>query len=278
MTEKTTLPAIPALNKADYEVSDTTWTALRSEIVRLTTLINAGNELAPADVTNVKALAKQVRGYGVLYRRAITTSAAKYKQRLDQELANLGYDVIERYVDAKRVEQQNAISQRLTAKITHFNQLVQTELAKTQVLKNSALASYAGNNLLSRFPKVNSGALSKEITNWQPIASVIRVSLMRVDQLMLSQPALVQMPVTAQSLRALSDYLATGDIHKTEHLEEALKADLPILQQLALKPRVTSDESTVNEIKTILATPEIDAKTKLDRIQLVLQVYHLSGH
>ena len=279
MTEKkSVLPVVPVLNKSEYEVSNATWTALHDEIVRLTTLINAGTELEPADVNEVKALAKQVRNYGVSYRRAITTSATNYKNLLDQELNRLGYDVIERYIETKRTEQQMATSQRLSAKIMHFNGLVQTELSRTTVLKNSSIANNVGNDLLTRFPKVNSGAASKEINNWEPIKSVIRMSIMRADQVMAQYPILQQMPAAAKAMRSISEYLATGDVHKTENINDDLKADLPLLQRIALKPRVATDESTVQEIQNILNTEDIDAKVKLERVQLVLQVYNLTSH
>lgn len=278
MAEKITSLSVPALNGQTYEVSDTTWQALRAEILRLTALIHAGTDLEPKDVKHVRALAKQVRDYGVLYRRAITTAANDYKSLLDEELTNLGYGEIETYVEGKRQEQQREISDRLNAKIGHFNDLVRNELAQTQMLKSSSIANYVGNNLLSRFPKINSGAASKQIDNWNPIESVVHMSITAADNVLVANPILQQMPATAKAMRSISDYLATGDVHKTENIHQDLMEDRPVIQRMALKPRVQTDESTVDEIQSVLNTADIDAKTKLERIQLLLQVYNSTQH
>ena len=49
--------------------------------------------------------------------------------------------------------------------------------------------------------------------------------------------------------------------------------DRPVIQRMALEPRVQTDEATVDEIQSVLNTADIDAKTKLERIQLLLQVH-----
>lgn len=273
MTEKITSLSVPALNDQTYEVSDNTWQALRAEILRLKALIQAGTELEPKDVKHVKALAKQVRDYGVLYRRAITTAANDYKNALDRELVNLGYGEIEAYIEGKRQEQQREISDRLSAKIGQFNDIVHNELAQTQMLKSSSIANYVGNNLLTRFPKINSGAASKQITNWNPIESVVHMSIAAADNVLVANPILQRMPATSKAMRSISDYLATGDVHKIENIHQDLMDDRPVIQRMALEPRVQTDEATVDEIQSVLNTADIDAKTKLERIQLLLQVH-----
>ena len=146
-------------------------TELASEIQRIRTLISAGSEMKPEDFNKVKTLSKQVRDYGEQYRKAISTQATDYKSKLDEELTRLGYGEIETYLTTKRIEQQTAISNRLNTKLTKFNHIVAEELAKTKYLKASTLSSYVSNNLAKRFPKLNSGAESKEISNWAPITS-----------------------------------------------------------------------------------------------------------
>lgn len=264
---------LPELQQSQYEVSDSLWTEISSEITRLRGLINSGAELQPNDVKKVQSLAKQVRDYGTIYRREITTQASNYKSLLDNELEQLGYGVIENYVNTKRTEQHNETNQRLNAKLQHFNTIVRGALANTTYLKVSSIAQFVANSLISRFPKLNSGAISKEINNWTPIESVVTNIINEAETLFVSYPVLQQLPASSQSLRAVTKFLETGDSKVVADMNGILQKDRNLIQQLALYPRVETDAMTVNEIENIIKTENIDDATRLARMQIVLNVY-----
>lgn len=263
---------LPVINSGEYVISDTIWTELTEEIQRLRALIASDVDMDPSEVTKVKALAKQVRDYGVKYRREITTAATSYKNRLDEELKSVGYDVIETYIDQRKKEQQQLINTRLNNKLARFNDLVRTTVGKTNYLKQSPLANFVSNNLASRFPKLNSGAESKEITNWAPIESVVNMSVMAAEKVFEQYPILMQLPATSKSLRAISSYLETGDVHQTENIRERLEEDKPLLQRLAIERQVDSDDKAIDAIQGVLAS-SVDNKTKLSQIKTLLEVY-----
>lgn len=269
---------LPNIQKSKYEVSDIIWNDLVSEITRINGLVQNNIELQPNDVKKVQALAKQVREYGILYRREISTQAAAYKSLLDQELSNLGYDKIEAYIAAKHTAQQEAINERLTEKLAKFNSIVNDAVAKTQYLKDSSIKQFISNSLISRFPKVNSGALSKEITTWAPIVSVINSIVTEADKVFIEYPVLKQLPATSQSLRAITKLLETGDSKVVANMKDIMRLDIDIIQQLALYPRVATEQMTVNEITNIINTRDIDDATRLSRIQTILTVHAARSH
>lgn len=264
---------LPKINTTQYEVSDNTWHELSTEIQRVTALINDGAELEPNDVKNVRSLASAVRDYGVSYRQSISKAATNYKSLLDKELDRLGYGVIEKYVDDKRKEQNNAINDRLNAKLAKFNDIVTSEVDKTQYLKTSPIANYVANNLASRFPKLNSGAVSKEIAKWAPIESVIHMSVTAADKVFIDNPVLNQLPATSQSLRAVSQYLETGDVHAIDNIHDLLVADKPLLQRMVIQKTVKTSDDTIEQINNVMAS-NVDSDTKLEQIKMLIDIHN----
>lgn len=271
--EASNVTLLPVINRVTYEVSDTKWAEFTAEIERVRSLIASGEELEPKDVAKAQTLANDVRNYAVIYRRDITNKATEYKNKLENELARLGYTEITDYVAQKRATQQQEINQRLNQKLTHFNSFVTSELNSTQHLRVSPIASYVANNLASRFPKLNSGAANREISDWSPIETVIHMTILTVENLFIQNPILDKLPASSKSLRAVSDYIGSGDSSKIENLRDILEQDTPILQRMVLKPRVATVDSTVNELSNVLNS-DVDNKTKLARIQLLLDVYN----
>ena len=268
---------LPQLNAEKYEVVDNVWTELASEIQRIRTLISAGSEMKPEDFNKVKTLSKQVRDYGEQYRKAISTQATDYKSKLDEELARLGYGEIETYLTTKRTEQQTAISNRLNTKLTKFNHIVAEELAKTKHLKASALSSYVSNNLAKRFPKLNSGAESKEISNWAPITSVIHMSIAAVENTFCEYPLIAKLPAQSKTLRTLAEYLETGSAPLISNVKDLLKDDIDLLQKMALQERVKTNAATVSEIDGIIKS-DVSDEIKIQRVKMLLNVYDTVPH
>ena len=264
---------LPKIDNETYEVTTGIWETLEAEITKITTLIDSGDELQPDDVKNVQALAKQVREYGVGYRKAITSEATNYKNILDTKLEELGYGKVEAYVAEKRTIQNNAINKRLNDKLTKFNSIVNTKLASTTCLKTSSIQSYVVNNLASRFPKLNSGAESKEITNWKPLEAVISSTIDKVEAIMVENPIIASLPAHSQTMRTLSDYLTTGNEDSVTDIKAIIMMDKGLIQEVALKPRVATPDLTVAEIEGIINS-DTTSEVKLARIAIVLAVHN----
>ena len=78
--------AVLAFDNQGYLASSTVWGELVTETERLNKLIDSGAKLTPDDVKDVSRLAKTVKNYGVLYRRAVTKTATNYKDLLNRVL------------------------------------------------------------------------------------------------------------------------------------------------------------------------------------------------
>lgn len=264
---------LPPVNNERFEIVDTTWERLRDEITRLKGRIETGDELKPQDVKEVKALARQVRDYGVSYRRAVTQTATQYKQMLDKTLAQLGYNQIEEYINQKKMEQNKAIEDRLTAKLDKFNQIVNEELASTKSLQNSSLNNFVSNEIATRFPNLNSGAVSKEIKDWEPVKSVVRTTIQKADAQFDKYPVMNMLPSNAQTMQTLAAYLRTGDVNKINYIKEALPLDKSYIQNMAVQKLVQTESDLVSQIKSVVDSTEVDDHEKLTRIQTLMNAY-----
>lgn len=265
------------LDSQKYEIGDSIWTELTTEIQSIRQRLNDGAEMQPEDFTRVKTLSAQVKNYGEGYRKAITAQAKDYKAKLDKELADIGYGDIETYLATKRTEQQLAISTRLNNKLDTFNGLVLAELNTTTYLRTSAIVSMVANNLAKRFPKLNSGAESKEITNWAPITSVIHMSIAAVENVFVQYPIMTRLPAQSQTLRTIAQYLETGSAPLIENMKSILETDMDLLQRLALQERVKTNAATVSEIEGIMASNDTD-ELKIQHIKTILNVYDTLPH
>lgn len=268
---------LPPVNNERFEIVDTTWERLRDEITRLKGRIESGDELKPQDVKEVKALARQVRDYGVSYRRAVTQTATQYKQMLDKTLAQLGYNQIEEYINQKKMEQNQAIENRLTAKLDKFNQIVNEELVSTKSLQNSSLNNFVSNEIATRFPNLNSGAVSKEIKDWEPVKSVVRTTIQKADAQFDKYPVMNMLPSNAQTMQTLAAYLRTGDVSKINYIKEALPLDKSYIQNMAVQKLVQTESDLVSQIKSVVDNTEVDDHEKVTRIQTLMNAYRLNA-
>lgn len=272
MTEKSNLPV--ALKPGLPEVDSGIWQELVKETHRLGALIDQGTDLTPTDVKEVRHLAKQVKSYGVDYRRAVTKAANDYKARLDQELKAIGYDKIENYIEGKKTAENLARSQRLNDKLTKFNAIVEQALSKSKYLGTSPLAIAVGGQLAKRFPKVNSAAKTNEIKDWSLIESIINQSITKVDQLLARVPILMRLTPSSKACVNILQYLATGDetfIDKKTILE-ALKADKTEVEDAMLAESIKDDDAAISEIVKLVKSKR-SSRDKLLLIQRLLNVY-----
>lgn len=265
---------LPEIDNTQFLVDPTVWNQIRDETARLIPLIEAeGAELSPDEFKNVKQLAKTVRDHVTKYRAEVRKQTEVYKKRVEDELDAINYGKIEDYMGKRREEHQKEISDRLNNQLSTFNRVVAEELSKTNHVKSSSLAGQVSNLLMKRFPNVNSGAKSKQIKKWNPIEAVIRLSIGKVDAVMVNQPIIQQLPAHSKTMRELGQYLETGDENLLENIASCLEEDRVIIQRLVLKSRVETADATVNEMKAVLSTEAISSDTMIERVRMLLSVY-----
>lgn len=265
---------LPDVDKTQFLADPTVWDEIRTETQRLIPLIEQqGDDLSPEEFKKVKQLAKNVRDHVTKYRAEVKKQTTIYKERIETELDAIDYGKIESYMTKRREENQKEVSDRLNEQLSIFNRLVAEELSKTNHIKSSSLASQVSNLLMKRFPNVNSGAKSKEIKKWNPIESVIRLTITKVDEVMMAQPLIQQLPAHSTTMRQLGRYLAEGDDHILDNVSSWLEDDKAIIQRLVLKSRVETADDTVNEMKAVLATESISSDVMIERVRLLLSVY-----
>lgn len=265
---------LPEIDNSQFLVDPTVWSQIRDETARLIPLIeDEGADLSPNEFKDVKKLAKTVRDHVTKYRSELRKQTNLYKTRVEEELDAINYGKIEDYMGKRRVEHQKEISDRLNNQLSTFNRVVAEELSKTNHVKSSSLAGQVSNLLMKRFPNVNSGAKSKEIKKWNPIEAVIRLSIGKVDAVMVNQPLIQQLPSHSKTMRELGQYLETGDENLLENIASCLEEDRVIIQRLVLKSRVETADATVNEMKAVLSTEAISADTMIERVRMLLSVY-----
>lgn len=265
---------LPEIDNSQFLVDPTVWSQIRDETARLIPLIeDEGADLSPNEFKDVKKLAKTVRDHVTKYRSELRKQTNLYKTRVEEELDAINYGKIEDYMGKRREEHQKELSDRLNNQLSTFNRVVAEELSKTNHVKSSSLAGQVSNLLMKRFPNVNSGAKSKEIKKWNPIEAVIRLSIGKVDAVMVNQPLIQQLPAHSKTMRELGQYLETGDENLLENIASCLEEDRVIIQRLVLKSRVETADATVNEMKAVLSTEAISADTMIERVRMLLSVY-----
>lgn len=265
---------LPEVDKTQFLADPTIWNEIKDETQRLIPLIEEqGNDLSPEEFKKVKQLAKNVRDHVTKYRAEVKKQTDIYKNRVEEELDAIEYGKIETYMTKRREESQKEVSDRLNEQLSTFNRLVAEELSKTNHVKSSSLASQVSNLLMKRFPNVNSGAKSKQIKKWKPIESVIRISITKVDEIMINQPLIQQLPAHSKTMRELGRYLTEGDEKILDNIGSWLEEDTVLIQRLVLKSRVATADDTVNEMMAVLTTESINSDIMIERVRMLLSVY-----
>lgn len=272
--EKESKLMLPAFDNSQYMVQSTVWNELTTETTRLNQLIDSGYALTPEDVKDVRALAKTVKDYGVLYRRAITKRATEYKNLLNTKLTEIGYDKIEQYVDIQKRKAAKERNDRLTDKLNTFSKLVDTCLAKTKAVRNSRFTSLVASNLAHRYPAINSGAKAKEIKDWSIIKLTIQNSLNAVDVVLLEYPILLDLPASSSSINTILSYLSTGndDFLSDNVMHDAMIQDEELIRNIAVKKQITNDHDALDQISKILKN-DMTESNKIKSIYRLLTLY-----
>lgn len=266
---------LPQIASEQYEVSPELWTELESEIRAVVAKIQSGEQMTPDDVANVKNLNKRIDEFGTKYNRALTAAGKEYKSRLVTRKTELGYDLITQFIAHKKAEQDAAINARLSAKLEHFNRLLNNALVEHPYINSTGLRETVINNFIGRFPKVNSGAESNEIKNWTPIETVINTSLGVVEEKLQATPVMMQLPIYSQTMKSFSAYLRTGDVSNLDNLTEKLTNDRPLLETVILKSQLQSESDVVAMISSIIAS-EVSDNEKLAQISKVMTTWQVA--
>lgn len=267
------IPA-PVPNGKDYTVSSEIWEALKDEINVVVNRIEAGEQLSPEDVTNVRSLKKQVEGYLTTFNKAMRDAQAKYKELVHQQLTDLGYDKIETYIVTQRKKQQTEQNTRLIQKRIKLRTLVETQLADTVYVKQTVLANELLPAFTSRFPNVNSSAKTKEISNWGPYEAVVKTTLNMLDVFFGDDvfKGAVTLPITSATMQQLLKYVRDGQLDHLTMMREIFAKDGEYLAQQKLREEITSNEIALDKINTILAESETSTNEKLTAISQIIRI------
>ena len=241
---------------SNYQVAAATWTAIEQEVNRLLPSIENDAELTPDDVKEVKRLVALVENSIKTYNKELTSAYNQYKKLLNDKLAEIGYPTIGAYIVRKCNEQQAQVSARLNEKVDTFTKIVEEALSKTALVKDALFAPLIARQMMALFPKINSGAVDKSISDWEPIKKIVNELVADADTVM--HPLYVQMPLTTNVAKTFGQYFTTGDRTLLQHLPEQLKADQEWLLERNIAQQLTSEDALFDMMKSIIdeRTPE----------------------
>lgn len=252
MEKKELLAPVPSA--LDYSVSSDLWERLESEISAVSARIEAGEELVPEDVVTVRKLKTQVDGYVTGFNKAMRDAMDSYKKMVARRLTELGFDNIEQFIAKKRREQSAEQDARIASKMEMLKTISDALIGHTARLKDMAVAKEMLPAFVARFPKVQSGAKSNDISDWKPYFNIMSHAVMVMDTFF-GDPVYADaslLPIYSGTIRELLAYARDG---KPEHLE-AVKAkyqeDMPLIQKEKLKQSLKTKDDGLRHIRHIL--------------------------
>lgn len=252
MEKKELLAPVPSAS--DYSVSSDLWERLESEISAVSTRIEAGEELVPEDVVTVRKLKTQVDGYVTGFNKAMRDAMDSYKKMVARRLTELGFDNIEQFIAKKRREQSAEQDARIASKMEMLKTISDAIIGHTARLKDMAVAKEMLPAFVARFPKVQSGAKSNDISDWKPYFNIMSHAVMVMDTFF-GDPAYADaslLPIYSGTIRELLAYARDG---KPEHLEAVkvrYQEDMPLIQKEKLKQSLKTKDDGLRHIRHIL--------------------------
>lgn len=250
------LAPVPAAS--DYSVSADLWQRLEDEIKLVSARIDAGDDLTPDDVVNVRKLKSEVDGYLVSFNKAMHDSQIKYKKMVEKGLVDIGFNTIEQFIAKKRQEQSILQNNRVALKMDKLKQISDDLLAKTEKLKEIPMSKELLPAFTARFPKVQSGAKSNDIMDWNPYIAIISRTIMIMDTFFCdpkyADAALL--PLHSGTIRELLLFARDGKEEHIVNVPVKFKEDQPIIRVEKLKQCLTSKEDGIKYIRTVLADME----------------------
>ena len=263
--------AAPVPNPKEYTVSAEIWMALKEEINSVAARIDAGEELTPEDVVNVKALRKQVGQYLTTFNKAMRGAQEDYKNLLTKQLADIGYPKIENYILQQREKQTAEQNARIAEKQNQLAEILAAKLAETKILKDTALATELLPAFVHRFPNINSAAKTKEIANWGPYEAVIKTTLNILD-VFFGDPIFtgaVLLPVTSATMQQLLTYVREGDVKQLSDMRNVFQRDAEYLKILALKKELRTKADALEKITDIVKQEQSDDQKIIEIARII---------
>lgn len=255
-----------------YAMDESIWQEIKDEVAQLKVRIQNEEELTPNDVANVKQLVGKVNATAKEYNQALSQAYKSYKRRLDEQLEQIGYPIIENYIAQKRKEQKDEVSQRLNEKIDTFHHLVQEALDETTLLKQTTIANTIAGQMMRLFPKLASGARNKEISDWQPIQHVVHECITYAESQM--QKVYVILPPQSHVANTFRQFFATGDRSVFDNLTDDLQADRPLIEEYLLAKEMKSEADVVRLIHEATKEGNPNALEQVHRLLYIWKLYH----
>lgn len=246
------LAPVPAA--ADYTVSADLWQRLESEVKAVSARIEAGDELTPEDVVNVRTLKRQVDSYVTDFTKAMKGAEAAYKKMVDQRLIEIGYSNIENFTARKRQEQTASQNVRIAYKMECLKTLSEGLLAKTTRLKEMQMAKELLPAFTARFPNIQSGAKNKDITDWAPYIAIMQRAITIMDSFF-CDPKYEDAALLPLHSGTIKELLAFARDGKEEHLTNTIvkyKEDEPLIRMEKLKQGLKTKADGIKHIRQIL--------------------------
>ena len=261
------------MTEKPYEVSSGTWEAIQTEVNKLLPAIERGDDLTPDDVKEVKKLVTLVENASKAYNKALKQSFNSYKQMLNQKLDEIGYPTISSYIEMRRKEQQTDISNRLTTKVAHFTKIVHEELDKTTIIKRTQFVGPIPSQMMTLFPKINSGAIANEIKDWTPIETMVRTLIQYADKQAIEMVTIL--PLTSMTAQTFGSFFKTGDRELLSDIKEVLKKDQDWLINRQVALGMTDEQTMLSMLDGILHSDEQDKLSQIRRLLNIWDTKHL---
>lgn len=253
MTDVSELKApVPAAE--DYSVSTDLWQQLEKEIKKVSDRIDAGDDLQPEDVINVRELKKQVDNYVTSFNKAIASAQSEYKKMVSKRLSELGFGAIEQFVAKKRQEQTDIQNGRIAYKMGMLKEICSGLLKETKKLKDTVMAKELLPAFTARFPIVQSGAKSNDITDWVPYFSIMSRVITIMDTFFCDPKYedAVLLPLHAGTIREFLAYARDGKEEHIVNIPTKFEEDYRLIHEEKLKANVRSKTDGMERIKQIL--------------------------
>lgn len=244
----------PVPSATDYSVSVDLWQRLENEIQTVSARIEAGDDLVPDDVKNVRALKTQVDNYVTDFNRAMRDAQSKYRKLVDARLKELGFDQIEQFVAKKKQEQSTLQNSRIKYKMDYLKEIYDKLLARTERLKDVPMSKELLPAFTARFPKVQSGAKANDINDWKPYFAVISRTIMLMDTFFRDPKyeGADLLPLHSGTIRELLAYAKDGKEEHLANVQVKFKEDEVLIETEKLKQELTSKAVGIEHIRKVL--------------------------
>lgn len=251
---ETTELLAPVPVASEYSVSVELWQQLEKEIQSVSARIEAGEDLMPDDVANVRKLKTQVERYVTDFNKAMKNDMNKYRKMVDKMLTDLGYNNIEQFVAKKRQEQSAIQNARIANKMDTLKEISDGLLNRTERLKDVPLAKELLPAFTARFPKVQSGAKSNDITDWKPYFAVMSRAITIMDAFFRDPKyeGADLLPLHSGTIRELLAFARDGKEEHLANVQVKFKEDQKFIHEEKLKHSLTSKTDGIERIRRLI--------------------------